>query len=139
MKIIKLSYHDLVGKDNELLHIEKVIEMKRQMLLDKCGQLQTVQKENKFLGVIKNEYNDYLNYILKQKQDQIQALNRLNEYINELHSSNELSKYNMDDSKQEQQKIINEINSIKDKLNELISKTSGDKTIEKKDTTIEKK
>jgi len=136
MKIIKLSYHDLVGKDNELLHIEKVIEMKRQMLLDKCAQLQTVQKENKFLGIIKNEYNDYLNYILKQKQDQIQALNRLNEYINELHSSNELSKYNMDDSKQEQQKIINEINSIKHKLNELISKTSGDKTIEKSEYQI---
>jgi hypothetical protein len=131
MKIIKLTYNDLVGKDNELLHIEKVIEMKRQMLLDKCAQLKTVQKENQFLGIIKNEYNDYYNYILKQKQDQIQALNRLNEYINELQSSNELSKYNIDDSKQEQQKIINEINSIKHKLNELISKTS-DKPIEKK-------
>jgi len=105
--------------------------MKRQMLLDKCAQLKTVQKENQFLGIIKNEYNDYYNYILKQKQDQIQALNRLNEYINELQSSNELSKYNIDDSKQEQQKIINEINSIKHKLNELISKTS-DKPIEKK-------
>jgi len=47
----------------------------------------------------------------------IEVLNLLNNYINQLMHSGELKKYDMEDAKMEQKKIIKEINDIKHYLN----------------------
>ena len=59
-------------------------------------------------------------YIIKQKNEQITALNMLNTYIHDLSKSNELSKDNIIDSEHEQQKIMREIKSIKQNLDSII-------------------
>ena len=49
----------------------------------------------------------------------------LNEYIKDLSLSGELSKHNINDSKYEQKKILNEINSIKDGLKTIMQNTNN--------------
>jgi hypothetical protein len=103
----------LEKRDEHLLQIEELIYIKRKMLLDKQKKLKIISKQNEFLDIVKNDYITYYSYITQQKQQQIQSLNLLNKYINDLTISGELSKYNIEDANFEQNKILNEIKIIK--------------------------
>ena len=115
---------DLVKQDERFLHIEELIEAKRRMLRDKQKKLKFISKQNRFLDVIKDDYVKYYNYISKQKQDQIKALEMLNTYIHDLTTSGKLTKNNIDDANYEQEKIFREIKSIRKGLDDIISDTN---------------
>mgnify|MGYP001260904909 CR=1 FL=1 len=63
--------------------------------------IKTTDKENK---------DDFLQYVNTELG--IEVLNLLNNYINQLMHSGALNKYDMEDAKKEQKKIIKEINNI---------------------------
>ena len=114
----------LLEIDERFMHINDVIDEKRQMLMDKQHKLKKIVKKNVFLEEIKGDYLEYYNYIMKQKQEQMDALNLLNNYINELNDQNKLSKYNIEDAKMEQDKIMKEINEIQAGLNGIMKNTT---------------
>ena len=123
----------LLEIDERFMHINDVIDEKRQMLMDKQHKLKKIVKKNVFLEEVKGNYLEYYNYIMKQKQDQMDALNLLNNYINELNEKNKLSKYNIEDAKMEQDKIMKEINEIQSGLNGIMKNTNElGKTINQK-------
>ena len=122
-KIIPIKLN-LVKKDEQFLHLQELIVVKRKMLLEKQRKLQNISKQNQFLNAVKNDYQNYNNYINRQKMEQIDALNLLNNYINDLTTSGKLSKNNIDDANYEQERIMKEINKIKKGLNNIIKDTN---------------
>jgi hypothetical protein len=124
MEIILPIQMNLKSKDQQFIQIQKLIDLKRKMLLDKQVKYKKISKQNHFLEEIKNDYSNYSNYIMKQKQEQIQALNLLKNYVNDLSISGNLSKQNIKDSEYEQKKILNEIKLIKTNLDEIIQNDS---------------
>ena len=114
------NYIHLENRDNQLLQIENLIDAKRKMLMDKQKKFKNISKQNEFLSEVKQDYNKYYGYIVKQKEDQMSALSLLNNYIKDLTVSGKLSKNNIDDAKNEQEKILTEINSIKKGINDII-------------------
>lgn len=114
----------LVKKDEQLIQIEDLIDAKRRMLLDKQKKLRFIAKQNKFLDAVRNDYEKYYGYISQQKQDQIKALELLNNYIQDLTVSGQLSKNNIEDAKFEQEKILREVKSIKKGLDEIVGNTN---------------
>jgi hypothetical protein len=123
MEIIPVNM-PLVKRDEQLLHIEELIDAKRKMLLDKQKKFRFISKQNKFLDAIKNDYAKYYDYIVKQKHDQIDALDMLNNYIHDLTTSGKLSKNNIEDAKHEQSKILNELRTIKKGLDGIMNDTN---------------
>jgi len=115
--------YELADKDEQLIHLENLIESKRKMLLEKQKKLRFVYKQNQFLGVVREDYDKYYRYIVKQKQDQMQALQLLNTYVDNLTRSGNLTKHNIADAKYEQRKIVNEMKSIQMNLDEILSNT----------------
>ena len=115
---------NLVDKDNQFLQIQNAIAQKRNFLLQKQKKINKISKQNKFLEEVKEDYLKYNNYITKQKQEQIMALQMLNNYIEDLSKSDSLSKNNIIDSQNEQKKIMNEIESIKQNLDNIINDTN---------------
>ena len=113
----------LFQKDQQFLYMQQLIEQKRAMMLQKQKHLQKAAKQNQFLEMVKSDYAKYYDYIAEQKREQIQALEILNKYIQDLNATNEMSKYNIEDAKVEQQKIMAEIGSIKKGLDEMINFT----------------
>ena len=107
--------------DDEFLQLQMVIETKRNMLLNKQKRIQRIAKQNVFLEQVKNDYMNYNNYIVKQKQDQMTALGLLNTYIKDLSTSGLLSENNIKDAKEEQNKIKRELKSIKHGLDKLMN------------------
>jgi len=100
-------------RDAQLIRIHELIEVKRNMLINK-------QKKLQLLEEVKNDYSKYYNYINQQKRDQIRALEALDEYIKDLTISGKLSKHNIEDAKQEQHHILREVKSIKKGLDFMI-------------------
>ena len=119
MEIILPVQMDLASKDQRFVQLQQLIDLKRKMLLDKQIKYKKITKQNHFLEEIKNDYSNYSNYIMKQKQEQIQALEILNNYVRDLTNSGNLSKQNVKDAKYEQKKIIKELKSIKRNLDEI--------------------
>ena len=113
----------LDNSDQQLLQIEQVINAKRNMLLEKQKKIRFISKQNLFLDAVKQDYTKYYSFIIKQKQDQIKALEMLNQYITDLTVSGNLSKQNIADSKHEQRRIVNEIKTIKYNLDNIIQNT----------------
>jgi len=116
--------NSLAEKDDQFLNIEQVIEAKRRMLLEKQKKLKLIQKQNHFLDIIKDDYSKYYSYVSKQKQDQIKALEILNNYIGDLTTSGKLTKNNINDAGVEQKKIIKEIKSIRKGLDDIMDSTN---------------
>jgi len=111
-------------QEDEYLQLQYVIEAKRNMLLKKQRRIQKIAKQNTFLEHIKNDYLNYNNYIVKQKQDQITALQLLNNYLHDLNRSGQLSEHNIRDAKIEQQKIVKELKYIKHGLDKIMNDSS---------------
>jgi hypothetical protein len=110
-------------RDNQFIQIQDLIDAKKQMLIEKQKKLRFISKQNRFLEAVKNDYAKYYNYISEQKKDQIRALQVLDEYIKDLTLSGKLTKHNIEDAKEEQNKILNEVKSIKNSLDSIIENT----------------
>jgi hypothetical protein len=120
MEIIIQNQMNLATKDQQFIQLQELIDLKRKMLLNKQIKYNKIKKQNHFLEEIMNDYSNYSNYITKQKQEQIQALEILHNYVRDLTISGNLSKQNVKDAKYEQKKIIKELKSIKENLDEVI-------------------
>ena len=110
----------LAQRDQHLTQIEKLIETKRNILLKKRKKLQHQVKENAFLEGVRKDYQRYHDYILKQKREQYQAMDLLKNYIDDLMISGELTEKDIENTRMEQEEILNEMNHIKKDLEELI-------------------
>ena len=116
--IMDLYKITLSERDNYLDQIEAQISSKRTLLLEKRKNLEESIKQNQFLEGIKNDYQLYNNYIVKQKQDQIRAMDILNQYIGDIMVSGKLTDKDIQDTKAEQNNILSEMSKIKQELNE---------------------
>lgn len=109
--------------DERFMHIQELIEAKRNMLIDKQKKLRFITKQNQFLDAVNHDYEKFYGYISQQKRDQIKALEVLDEYIKDLTISGKLTKHNIEDAKEEQLKILRELNLIKESLDTIIDNT----------------
>ena len=123
LKIMPMTYNDINNKDTQLMKIEEIIDTKRKMLINKQKRLLFMSKQNAFLNAVREDYDIYNAYIVKQKHEQMKAFTVLKSYIDDLNRSTKLTKQNMVDSKEEQRKILNELKSIQDNLDEIVKET----------------
>ena len=110
----------LAERDLYLVHIDTLMDEKRKMLLEKQKTLQQTAKENEYLEMVRNDYRKYYNHIVKQKEDQINAMNYLNQYIDDIIVNGKLTDVDLENAKMEQDELIQEMGNIKSKLDEII-------------------
>lgn len=111
----------LTERDGYINKIEQQIKEKEEYLLNKYKQIGNLAKENEFLESVKDDYTNYYNYIVQEKQAQINAMEKINAHINSLVLNTQLSADKIQDAKLEQQRILNEMNNIKQNLDYLIT------------------
>lgn len=110
----------LAERDLYLVHIETQMEDKRRMLLEKQRTLKQIARENEYLEMVRNDYKKYYNHIVKQKEDQIRAMNYLKQYVDEIMVSGKLTDTDLENAKLEQDELIQEMAQIKGGLDEII-------------------
>ena len=109
----------LAERDLYLVHIDTLMDEKRKMLLEKQKTLQQTAKENEYLEMVRNDYRKYYNHIVKQKEDQINAMNYLKQYIDEIMVNGKLTDVDLENAKMEQDELIQEMADIKSKMDEI--------------------
>jgi hypothetical protein len=111
--------------EQKLLIIESVIENKKNMLYENQHKIKSSVKENEFLEKVRDDYEKYFYYIAQQKNDQIKALEMLNEYIEKVKQKQDISHFNKIDAEKEQGKILKEIEAIQQSLDGIITDTKS--------------
>jgi vacuolar-type H+-ATPase subunit H len=89
--------------------------------LDKNKQLKKKEQVNEFLADVGKNYKKYYEYIIKEKQQQLQAMNMLNDYLNELVKSEQLVDKQLNTAKYDQKQILDEIKKIQEELDTIVS------------------
>jgi hypothetical protein len=112
---------NLADRDNYLTQIENQIQAKRNLLLEKRKTLESTVGQNQFLEGVKNDYQRYHNYIIKQNQDQMRAMNILNQYLGDIMVSGKLTEKDINNTRNEQNNILKEMDKIKSNLDEIIN------------------
>jgi hypothetical protein len=110
----------LAERDLQLIQIEQEIMNKKKFLVKKKKDLDNKYKLNHYLSGIKDDYTKYYDYIVKEKQQQHNALLLLNEYINDLLNTEHLVDEQLRTAKHDQKDILKEIDKVKVELDELI-------------------
>jgi len=107
-------------RDLHLLQIETEIKNKKRLLIKKKKDLDKKYKVNHYLSDVKQNYSKYYQYIVKEKQQQYNALLLLEEYMDDLMKTEKLVDDQLRVAKHDQRDIIKEIDKVKDELDELI-------------------
>jgi hypothetical protein len=114
---ITLAQRDLI-----IYQLEKQIIEKKKFLIRKTNELKKKEEANEFLLGIKNDYNNYYNYIVKEKEQQLEAMNILNTYLEDLIKTNNIVNNKLQIAKLDQKQILEEMEIIKQELDSLIVK-----------------
>ena len=110
----------LAERDEYMIQLEKEIETKRNFLINKRKELEKMSKKNKFLENVRQDYDKYNQYIVKEKERQLRAMHILKQYINDIIVTGKLTDEDLEQTKKEEINILREIHSIKQNLDELV-------------------
>jgi len=110
----------LAKRDEILERMERQIEEKRRLLINKNKQLDKLTQENEFLGQVKRDYETYNSYIVEQKQKQMQAFYMLNQYLDDIIISGKLTDKDIEKTRRDQKMILREIDVVKQNLDEIV-------------------
>ena len=111
---------ELAIRDQQIFQMKAELENRKKILCVKRKQLQQNSRENSMLNQILADYNKYNDHIVSQKRQQIDYLNTLNEYINNITSHLLVTDHSLKESRMEQREILREISKIKSELDELV-------------------
>lgn len=111
----------VVQRDIKAKDLEKIINDKNKYLLEKRKEINQKKSINQFLEVVQNDYNNYFNYITDQKQEQLRSLQLLDEYIQTLTNNQKIFENENLVLEKDKHIILNEIDSLKNELNQLIN------------------
>lgn len=100
--------------------IEQEIKLKNELLLEKKKYLKKISQDNRFLKNVNNDYEQYYDFIIKQKEYQIKTLNFLDNYIKDITKNTNLTDQDIIETNEEQKRILEEIKNIKKSLKEII-------------------
>ena len=98
---MSLSERDLI-----YMNIQSQIKAKHNMLLKKQTFLKKQEKDNEFLKSVRNDYINYFQIIVKQKQQQLDSMNLLTQYLKDLIISEKLTETDLLKAKIEQKNIV---------------------------------
>ncbi len=112
---------DLSKRDEMILQLQEAIKDNQNDVLIKIKELDSVQKDNRFLGSIYEDYRRYHNYIIQEKEREKRQMERLVHYLEKI-----LLEANLTDAMNrraimEQNRILGQLDTVKKELDKLVS------------------
>ena len=119
----ELDVSTIYEREKQLTNLEEQIKQKRDFLLDKRKTLVQAKEQNKFLKDVQQDYQKYYQYIVDEKQRQTEAFTKLNEHLDRIIVSGQLTEKEVAESKKDQKTILKELDGIKRGLNNIIEES----------------
>ena len=125
----------LAKRDVYLTNVYDEIKKKKKVLFDKYHTVRENERNNEFLSLVKKDYEGYYNYILEEKERQVQAMSLISRYIDNIIVDGKLSDEDLQKSRQDQEKILHEIGSIKKGIDKLMDRGNETSNVTEMQTT----
>jgi predicted esterase YcpF (UPF0227 family) len=119
----ELDVSTIYEREKQLANLEEQIKQKRSFLLDKRKTLVQAKEQNKFLKDVQQDYQKYYQYIVDEKQRQTEAFTKLNEHLDRIIVSGQLTEKEVEQSKKDQKTILKELDGIKRGLNNIMEES----------------
>ena len=103
---------DLAKRDLYLSKIKEEIKKRDQFLLKKTAELAEKCKSNEYLEDVKNNYVSYSKGLNNEKQNQLEALNGIKKYLDNLIATKQVEGEHLRTAKHELADVLKEINRI---------------------------
>jgi len=117
--MMKSAQITLAQRDLYLIQIQEEIKNKRNYILEKNKELEKKQKINEFLSIVKNDYQQYYNHIIQEKQKQYEAMSILNDYLDDLITTKKVLDEELIKAKRDQKQVLHEMDNIRTELDEI--------------------
>jgi len=111
---------DLVKRDQILGDMESQLYAKRFMLLQKRAALKNSMKQNRFLTDVKRDYDNYHEFLVNQKNEQIGALEYINKYVEDIVTEGGVNDEKIKETRVQQEWILSELQKIKKELDDIV-------------------
>ena len=99
-------------KDARLQTIQSLILNKEQLLSNRMHSLPLLKSDNPYINDVCDDIEQCRRELITPIQEQLMALNRLDDYLDSLIKEKGLSKHNISDAKREKHKIGKEIKQL---------------------------
>tara|TARA_Y100000389_G_scaffold36102_1_gene30685 strand:- start:15019 stop:15360 length:342 start_codon:yes stop_codon:yes gene_type:complete len=110
----------LAVKDNKLEQIRILLNNKQNELYRNQQELYKNKKQNDLLNCVLDDYNKYRNYIVKDKQEQLNVLEYTLKYIQHMQKNINITQTTLNESNHQQNQILNQISLIKDEISKIV-------------------
>jgi methyl-accepting chemotaxis protein len=111
---------DLAKRDIKLDILKQVLEERNKFLMDKNNAIKQASKENTYLVEVADDYARYYKSIKKEKSEQQRALELLSNYISETSKTIDQTNDSLEQSKIQQQKIVEHIERLRKEIDAII-------------------
>ena len=101
-------------------NIEEKIKDRENNLRETYKDLKRTTLENKFFQSILDDYENYYNYIIDQKQKQVIAFQEISDYLDKINSETSLTEEQMNELKADQKEILSKLSFIRHELEEIM-------------------
>jgi len=112
----------LYEREMYIQRIMEEVERKKEFLLEKRKRLKNMTKENELLDSVKQDYDKYYNFILREKKEQMAAMEKIKKSLDDIIIFGKLTDIDLFNAKKEQDEIIKEMGNIKNKLDDIVNK-----------------
>jgi hypothetical protein len=108
------------GRDKRINHLESEIKRRNEFLLIKTKELEQNESNNKYLESVAENYKNYYDTVVKEKQQQYDAMMLLKEYLDDTIVKDKMTSNQIRDAKRQQREIVLEIEKITHELKKII-------------------
>ena len=114
-----LSKLSLGERDLYIRKLEEEIKNKKNVLINEAKDIGNIKKGNKLLEGVHTNYQTYYDGIVKEKQQQYDAMMLLKEYLDDLIKKEKMTTREVKNMKRDQHNIILEMETITRELKEI--------------------
>ena len=112
---------EISKRDEMIIQLQAAIKDNHDGVLLKLKELDSVQKDNRFLGSIYEDYRRYRDYIIQEKEREKTQMERLVHYLEKIVLEANLTDNMTRRAIMEQNRILGQLDTVKKELDKLVS------------------
>lgn len=113
---------DIAERDKKILTLRDLLQKNKEEFKINQAKIESESKNNSYLKDVLKNYQSYKDYIVNMKKKQKEAMEKISSHLEKMTNENVLGKENLERVKMERNQILDELDNIKNELQELTLK-----------------
>tara|TARA_Y100000816_G_C25674203_1_gene357303 strand:- start:30 stop:521 length:492 start_codon:yes stop_codon:yes gene_type:complete len=113
---------DIAERDKKIITLRDLLQKNKEEFKINQAKIESETKNNSYLKDVLKNYQSYKDYIVNMKKKQKEAMEKISSHLEKMTNENVLGKENLERVKMERNQILDELDNIKNELQELTLK-----------------